>query len=150
VAEIRRVLDTRRAALRTKDAERFVAHYVTDVVKFDRAPPLENTGPDVRDVPGWDPWFATWSGPIWQEISEFQATVAAEAGIAYCHGLVNLPGEKIGEGTVDMWFRSTLRLGRIHGRRRITYEHNSTPFYMDGSYRAATGLVPREGEVDSI
>lgn len=150
VAEIRRVLDARLAALRTKDAERFVAHYATDVVKFDLAPPLANTGPDVRDVAGWDSWFATWSGPICQEILEFAATVAAEAGIAYCHGLVNLRGEKIGEGTVDMWFRSTWCLGRIDGRWRITHEHNSTPFYMDGSYRAATDLVPREGEVDSI
>lgn len=150
VVEIRRVLDTRLAARRTKDVERFVAHYATDVVKFDLAPPLENTGPQVRDVPGWGSWFATRAGPIWPEISEFQATVAAEAGIAYCHGLVNLRGEKIGEGTVDMWFRSTWCLGRIHGRWGITHKHNSTPFYMDGSYRAATDLVPSEGEVDSI
>jgi hypothetical protein len=31
---------------------------------------------------------------------------------------------------------------RIDDRWRITHEHNSTPFYMDGSYRAATDLVP--------
>ena len=142
VAEIRRVLDSRLAALRGKDAERFAAHYATDVVKFDLAPPLARTGPDVRDVAGWDSWFATWSGPIWQEILEFAATVAAGAGIAHCHGLVNLRGEKIGEGTIDMWFRSTWCLGRIDGRWRITHEHNSTPFYMDGTYRAATDLVP--------
>jgi ketosteroid isomerase-like protein len=38
VDEIRRVLDARLAALRTKDAERLVAHYATEVVKFDLAP----------------------------------------------------------------------------------------------------------------
>jgi hypothetical protein len=36
VAEIRRVLDSRLAALRSKDAERFAA---TDVVKFELTPP---------------------------------------------------------------------------------------------------------------
>jgi hypothetical protein len=63
-------------------------------------------------------------------------------GHRLCHGLVNLRSEKIGEGTIDMWFRSTWCLGRIDGRWRITHEHNSTPFYMDGTYRAATDLVP--------
>lgn len=142
IAAIRRVLEARLAALRTKDAERFVAHYATNVVTFDLAPPLVNAGTDVRHVAGLDAWLATWAGPVWQEISDFEATVAPEAGIAYCHGLVNLRGEKIGEGTVDMWFRSTWCLDRIDGQWKITHEHNSTPFYMDGSFRAATDLTP--------
>jgi ketosteroid isomerase-like protein len=147
VDEIRRVLDARLAALRTKDAERLVAHYATEVVKFDLAPPLAHTGPAVRDVAGWDSWFATWSGPIWQEISEFAATVATEAGIAYCHGLVKLRGEKIVEGTVDMWFRSTWCLGRIDGRWRITHEHNFDAVlhgrFLPGRHRS--GSLRRRG-----
>jgi ketosteroid isomerase-like protein len=79
---------------------------------------------------------------VWQQISEFRAAVAPETGIAYCHGLVNLRGEKIGEGTIDMWFRATWCLDRIGGEWKITHEHNSTPFLMDGSYRAATDLIP--------
>ena len=33
-------------------------------------------------------------------------------------------------------------LRRIDGAWRITHRHDSTPFYMDGSYRAATDLEP--------
>jgi hypothetical protein len=57
-------------------------------------------------------------------------------------GPVKLRGEKIGDGMVDLWFRSTWCLGRIEGGWRITHEHNSTPFSMDASLRAATDLVP--------
>lgn len=141
-AAIRRVLDARLAALRTKDAQRFVSHYAPDAVTFDLAPPLVNAGGDVHNVAELDAWFATWNGPVLQDISDFAVTVAPEAGIAYGHGLVNLRGEKIGEGAVDMWFRSTWCLDRIDGEWTITHEHNSTPFYMDGSYRAATDLTP--------
>jgi ketosteroid isomerase-like protein len=125
--DIRRVLHARQSALRTKDAERLVAHYAPDVVTFDLAPPLVQIGTQVRDVASWDAWFDAWSSPVWEEITEFHATVAAEAGIAHCHGLVNRRGETFGEGTVDLWFRSTWCLGRIDGRWKITHEHSSIP-----------------------
>jgi ketosteroid isomerase-like protein len=141
-AAIRRVLDARLAALRTKDAERFASHFATDVVAFDLAPPLAVAGADVRNVAELDAWFATWAGPVEEAYAELSVTVAPEAGIAYCHGLVNLRGEKIGEGPADLWFRSTVCLGRVDGTWKITHEHSSTPFYMDGSYRAAIDLTP--------
>ena len=43
---------------------------------------------------------------------------------------------------VDLWFRSTVGLRRTGGEWQITHEHDSTPFYMDGSDRAATDLKP--------
>jgi ketosteroid isomerase-like protein len=51
-----------------------------------------------------------------------------------CHSLNQLGGA--------LWFRSTLGLRKIGGRWQITHEHNSTPFYMDGSDRAALDLQP--------
>ncbi len=41
-----------------------------------------------------------------------------------------------------MWFRSTIGLRRISGGWRIAHEHNSTPFPMDGSGKAALDLQP--------
>ncbi|MGH3157151.1 MAG: nuclear transport factor 2 family protein, partial [Streptosporangiaceae bacterium] len=41
-----------------------------------------------------------------------------------------------------LWYRSTLGLRRLDGEWRIVHEHTSTPFYMDGSLRAATDLRP--------
>ncbi len=140
--EIRRVLDARFNALRMKDAERFVSHYAPDVVTFDLAPPLCNAGLDVRSTGGRDSWFDGWTSPIWEDVSEFTATVAEEEGIAYCHGLVRLRGEKTDEGTVDLWFRSTWCLRRMRGAWKITHEHNSAPCYLDGTDRAALDLVP--------
>jgi ketosteroid isomerase-like protein len=42
----------------------------------------------------------------------------------------------------DLWFRSTLGLRKSDGVWRIVHEHTSTPFYMDGSFRAAVDLKP--------
>lgn len=140
--QIRNILDARVAALRTKDAERFVSHFAADVVTFGLAPPLLSAGIHARATGGWESWFATWEGPICQEFSKFTSTVAEDEGIAYCHGLVRMWGTKVGGGPVALWFRSTWCLSRIDGQWKITHEHNSTPFYMDGSGLAALDLTP--------
>ena len=44
--------------------------------------------------------------------------------------------------TPDLWFRATLALRRTDGIWKVVHEHNSTPFYMDGSDRAALDLQP--------
>jgi ketosteroid isomerase-like protein len=38
--------------------------------------------------------------------------------------------------------RSTIGLRKIDGQWRITHQHNSTPFYMDGSDKAPPDLQP--------
>jgi hypothetical protein len=43
---------------------------------------------------------------------------------------------------VDLWFRATLGFRKIDGRWKITNEHSSVPFYMDGSFKAAVDLKP--------
>jgi len=42
----------------------------------------------------------------------------------------------------DLWFRATDGLRKVDGRWQVTHEHNSTPFYMDGSLKAAVDLEP--------
>ena len=42
----------------------------------------------------------------------------------------------------SLWFRSTIGFRKTGGIWRITHEHNSTPFYMDGSDKAALNLQP--------
>jgi ketosteroid isomerase-like protein len=42
----------------------------------------------------------------------------------------------------EWWQRITICLRRIDGIWKIVHEHTSVPFYMDGSYRAATDLKP--------
>ena len=41
-----------------------------------------------------------------------------------------------------LWSRWTVGPRKVDGRWRITHEHRSTPFHMDGSLRAAVDLTP--------
>ena len=71
-------------------------------------------------------------GPIDYEIRDL--TVTASGDVAFCHSLNHLGSA--------LWFRSTIGLRKIGGEWRITHEHNSTPFDMDGSDKAALDLQP--------
>jgi ketosteroid isomerase-like protein len=51
-------------------------------------------------------------------------------------------GEKIGEGAVELWFRTTLVFKRSEDDWTIVHEHNSVPMKMDGSRLAAVDLKP--------
>ena len=119
--------------MRGRDAERFVAYYAPQIVKFDLAPPLQHTACEARDANALHAWFASHpGGPIDYEIRDLTVTVGGD--VAFCYSLNHLAGA--------LWFRSTIGLRKIDGEWRITHEHNSTPFYMDGSDRAALDLQP--------
>jgi PhnB protein len=53
-----------------------------------------------------------------------------------------MTGTKTDGERVDLWFRFTVGLRRTAVGWQITHEHESTPFYMDGSGLAATDLTP--------
>jgi PhnB protein len=60
--------------------------------------------------------------------------------VAFCHSLNRISGTKTEKS--DIWFRHTLGFRKIGGEWKITHEHESVPFYMDGSYKAAVDLKP--------
>jgi ketosteroid isomerase-like protein len=49
-------------AMRGKDAEWLVSRYAPVAVKFDLAPPLQHTGPEVHDANNLRGWFSTFDG----------------------------------------------------------------------------------------
>ena len=131
--QIRAVLADRAAAMRDRDAQRFVAHYAPQIVKFDLPPPLALTAPEASDAEALRAFFARHpGGPVDYEIRDL--TVTSGGDVAFCHSLNHLAGA--------LWFRSTIGLRKLAGEWRITHEHNSTPFYMDGSDKAALDLQP--------
>ncbi len=138
--QIRALFHEHAAAITAKDAHRAVAHYAPDVVSFSLAPPLRYAGDEVRDPAGLEEWFRTWDGPIGNDISEL--VIEAGDDLAFCHGLTHMTGTKTDGEQVDLWFRSTVGLRRTSAGWQITHEHDSTPFYMDGSGQAATDLKP--------
>ncbi len=104
------------------------------------APPLRHVAPEVQDASGVRAWFETFSGPVDYEVRDL--TVTASDDIAFCHSLNRMSAVPHGGERFDLWYRGTVGLQRLDGAWRITHEHTSTPFYMDGSFGAALDLAP--------
>jgi ketosteroid isomerase-like protein len=141
-ATIRVLLEARAAALRNKDASQFVSAFDPSVVKFDLAPPLQQAGSSVLDPAGLQWWLDTWDGNITIELAHL--TITAADTVAFCHCLEHIKGRRTDGELQDMWIRSTLGLTKLDGSWKITHEHNSAPFYMDGSDRPALDLRPAD------
>jgi PhnB protein len=136
-AQIRAILDEWAAALRAKNAEGVAGHHAPEFVQFSLAPPLVSTDTDAK---GLQVWFDTWQGPLAYELRDL--TITAGDAIAFCYGLTRLGGTKTDGKKNELWFRQTLCLRRVADTWKITHQHQSVPFYMDGSFKAAVDLRP--------
>jgi ketosteroid isomerase-like protein len=136
--EIRSVIDAWAEAIRNKDVQRVTRHFTPHCVRFDLAPPLQSNQL-LRDE--LESWFATFRGNIGYEIRN--QTISTSGDLACCHGLHHMTGIKVDGEKVDIWIRETLCLRQIDTHWRITHLHESVPFYMDGSFKAAVDLKPQ-------
>jgi PhnB protein len=134
--QIRAMIEDWAEGLRRKDAPRVVAHGTADYLHFSLAPPLISR----TDRQGLEAWFATWRGPLSYDMRDLSVTASGD--VAFCTGLVRLAGTKTDGGHNEIWFRLTLGLRKIGGTWKIVHEHESVPFYMDGSMKAAVDLKP--------
>ena len=139
--QVRAVIEDRSRAIEERDADRLVGHYAPAVVVFDLAPPLRQPPAEVLDPGSHRAWFATFEPGMEYDTSDLAVTVDGDLAVA--HGLVRMSATPKGSAEgFTMWFRATLCLRRSGGSWLITHEHVSTPFHMDGSFRAAVDLVP--------
>jgi uncharacterized protein (TIGR02246 family) len=138
-AQIRALIEDWANALRAKNVDRVMSHYAPDLVQFDMAPPLKHPGVDVLKK-GLKEWFSSWNGPIGYEIRDLAITAGEDA--AFCHSLNRMSGTKTNGEKSDVWFRHTFCFRSIGGEWKIAHAHESVPFYMDGSYKAAIDLKP--------
>ena len=135
--DIRALLETVVKALHDKDAGAVVAHFDPGAVIFDLAPPLSHK----VDLQGWQDWFDTWEGPVERKSRDLNFTVMGN--LAVVHGLYHESAiTKEGGHPAEWWMRATVALRKVAGRWKIIHEHTSVPYYMDGSFRAATDLKP--------
>jgi ketosteroid isomerase-like protein len=135
--EIREVLAGYEDAMRRCDAADVVARYAPDLVQFTLAPPLVHRGPEILDPAALQAWFdGHGAGPMDYTITDLDVTAGAD--VAFCRS-VNRMGAP---GGFTLWFRASYGLRRVDGAWLIAHEHTSTPFYMDGSLRAALDLTP--------
>jgi ketosteroid isomerase-like protein len=140
--DVHAVLEKFVAAHAAHDAEGLFALCSEDVVSYSLAPPLQQ-GPDTPygTVDGIRAWFAGFDGPVL--ISFRDPVVSQEGDLAFAHTLTNMKVTRAGQQEqISFWYRSTFGLGRVDGSWQIAHRHDSTPFYMDGSDRAALDLEP--------
>ena len=139
--QIRALLADWAAGLRAKNVARATAPYADDAVMFILAPPLQfKPGVNAPGAAGVEEWFKTWQGDIGYESREL--TIRADAEVAFAHHLVHYYGTRADGQPADYWARETLGLRYLNGRWQISHQHESVPFYMDGSQRAALDLKP--------
>jgi ketosteroid isomerase-like protein len=121
-----------------KDPEGIAASYAPHAVIYNLEPPLSHDGISVERK---REWLATWDSPIDLAAQNFNVVVSGDH--AYGHGNLRMSGKKKGvDHPVSFWMRATMCFERIDGKWRIVHEHNSVPFYMDGSLRPAFDLQP--------
>jgi len=137
-AEIHEILKDHIRALRTKNADLLMSHNSADFVSCSLAPPLRLSGKAANDKTGIHQWFATWKGPIVTENHDVVVEVGGD--IAFAHGLTHMSGTKVDGEEVSLWFRNTSCFRRSGGTWQVVHSHDSVPFYMDGSFRAAVDL----------
>ncbi|NRP71941.1 hypothetical protein ILFOPFJJ_02834 [Ensifer psoraleae] len=142
IAEIRSVIEDWASAMREKDAGRVLAHGTEDCLVYSLAPPLKETAAGAE---GLEQWFSTWKGPLGYRFQELE--ISAGGDVAFATALTHLSGEKLDGEKAALWFRQTLGLRRTERGWKIAHQHESVPFYMDGSLKAAIDLEPTS-EVD--
>jgi ketosteroid isomerase-like protein len=124
------------------DAEGLFALYSNDVVAYSLAPPLQQ-GPDTAygSIDGITAWFAGFDGPV--QLTFRDLVVSQDRDLAFAHTLTKMAVTRAGQHeSIELWYRTTFGMCRIEGSWRIAHRHDSTPFYMDGSFRSATDLTP--------
>jgi ketosteroid isomerase-like protein len=142
--EVLAVLKAVRSAHAARDANAIIALYDGSAVRYTLAPPLQQeSGTEYGDAEGLRKWLATFDGPVQLEHRDPQVTASGD--LALVHALTRMTATPAGAPeSFSFWYRSTFGLRRIDSEWRIVHQHDSTPFHMDGSFRAAVELEPLE------
>ncbi|MGA7881917.1 MAG: nuclear transport factor 2 family protein [Terrimicrobiaceae bacterium] len=138
--EIRALIDDLAEGIRAKDVNGVMSFYADEKVQFLLAPPLKYSGANAIKGEDLKDWFSSFQGPIGYEIRDLEVSTGSQ--IAFGHSLNRMSGTKIDGAKTDLWFRWTVCFRKIGGKWKITHEHESVPFYMDGSDKAALDLEP--------
>jgi ketosteroid isomerase-like protein len=121
-----------------KNAAGIAAPYAPHAVIYDLEPPLAHDGISVERKRN---WLATWDTPIDLKPGKIKLVISGDH--AYGYGFLCMSGTPKSAGRpVSFWMRVTYAFERTGGAWRIVHQHDSVPFYMDGSLRPAFDLQP--------
>ncbi|MEO5716630.1 MAG: nuclear transport factor 2 family protein [Luteolibacter sp.] len=136
-SEIKATLCAWAAAIGRKDVAATDGYFADNAVNFFIAPPLVADEPLEKNLRG---WFATFEGPLSHTLHQLHITGGGSCACA--HGLIHLTGTRTDGTAADIWYRLTLALTKTDRAWKIVHAHESVPFLMDGSEKAATHLTP--------
>jgi ketosteroid isomerase-like protein len=124
-SELTALLDSRVDACQTKDIDRLMSLYSSDIVYYDVVLPLQFVGSDdVRR--NFLRWFDEYDGPIDLETHELNVARSGDVAFVYMLHLDN-GTRKSGAPQGAVWLRSTVCCRRSRGKWLITHEHISLP-----------------------
>ena len=137
-AQIRKLIEQWAAALRAKDLEGVLATFAPGAKTYDLAPPLQqDPGGRRQALAAWFPGFSSVSYQIGDDLD-----MAVGGEVAFCCSLNRLGGKLLSGDEFEIWVRVTMGFRKVDGAWKIAHAHTSVPFYMDGSFKAATDLEP--------
>lgn len=137
---IRALRDDLNAAIRVKDVDRVLNNYTADSVMMLLSPPLQFGAGEGSGREGLEEWFSSFDGPIGYQHRDLR--IISGGDVAFCHCLVRISGARNDGTATDLWVRETLGLCQEDGTWKVAHQHQSVPFHMDGSNRAALELKP--------
>jgi PhnB protein len=138
-AEIRAFVEAMAKALHDRDADALVARLAPDVLVYDLAPPLWSRGAEVEREKT-RAWLATKTGPIGYEVRDLRIEVGGAVAFSTC--LARMRATGVDGDEADLWLRNTVCYRKAGSRWQVAHHHESVPFHMDGSFRAAIDLEP--------
>ena len=138
--EIRDVILARAERLQAGDAAGVMQYNAPEVIEYTLAPPLGGPA-DGRDPKPLEAWLTGFEAPPRREVTHLEIT--ADGDVAFATSIDSMSATPKGSSeSFTLWYRVTLGLRRIDGHWLVTHEHESVPFEMDGSGRAALDLTP--------
>lgn len=138
--DIQEVIEARYDRLAAGDVPGMLSSYAPKVVQFNLAPPLGGWT-DGRDPAPLEAWLTTFEAPPRKTATQLEITTSGD--VAFATSIDSMTATpKGGDEPFTLWHRVTLGLTRTDGQWLITHEHESVPFYMDGSFRASVDLQP--------
>lgn len=137
-AQIRKLIDDRVQAVRTRDVNASMSNLARDILSFDVVNPLQHIGSDALKKRA-EEWFSQFQGPIGNEIRDLNITAGDD--VAFCHGLSHVSATTKDGAKLNMWWRTTVCFRKIEGNWTVTHEHNSVPFDVETG-KASLDLMP--------
>jgi ketosteroid isomerase-like protein len=123
-SEISALLDSQSDAMSTKDIDRLMALYSSDVVYFDTVPPLHFAGSAALRG-RFLQWFDGWRGLFRVEIRDVHVLASGDIAVAYRFSRAR--GTLTNGQEAGSWVRATSCCQRSNHGWVITHEHVSWP-----------------------